>query len=292
MKEASTKYSFQINLENNLAIAHNQEYQIQSIKQINGTKFSLLEYYPKIYFDVAGSFIEDGQNCKFIESINDTIKKSLNSFDIAIDFFKRRTPDFYNAIELSNKEFAIFNTYDLESFAALHYFGTTFLNLCGQKHDEVFFIDDIAHQSGHVMFYALTHNVDRFLKVNRNTIIKEFTNDSHDNRDVYSAFHGLFTLTSILHCLDTALEQSEKFNEEQRHHIISRIGFYYKRLETDLSLQGDDRLLTKDGWNYYEMFYTGFLTIKKKYYHIIKYFDYSNQTYDFNFQLFKNINQI
>ena len=226
----------------------------------------------------------------FSEKITDSVNKSEIELLSALKCIETNTPMFFDAIKHTTREFAIFDSNNYGSFAALHHFGTSFLNLAGQKQNDVFFLEDIAHQSGHTIYYTLTHDSSKFLKPHQDSLLRDFTNHPSDKRNIYGAFHGLFTYTTILHCLNTAL-QNKWFKGEKAEDALARIGFYYKKFEQDLVFQGDSRILTGEGWQYYDMFQSGFTKIKKEYYHIIKFFDYSNQDYNFNFQKFQEVNQ-
>jgi hypothetical protein len=255
-------------------------FKVNAIPSLKSNPFFLMPYQSTIYAE---------KKVVFLENINTSILQSETPLDIALNYIKTQIPDFYAAIALTTREFALFNSDNFPSFTALHHFGTAFLNVSGKQPNAAFFLEDVAHQSGHIMYYALTHDATRFFKPNQQVLLKTFSTHSHDTRSIYGAFHGLFTYTTILHCLDTALKENG-FHGAMATEILARLGFYYEKFELDLITQGDDRILTKEGWRYYEMFYTGFLKIKKSYYHIIKYFDYSNQPYIFDFQKFKEVN--
>jgi hypothetical protein len=257
---------------------------INPCHSVQNNQFIIISHKPEIYDEVLGAPII------YLESVNDSIDYAQFRLATVLNKMKKSISDFYNAIKLTTKEFGIFNSNNVESFAALHYFGTAFLNLAGQKQTEVFFLDDVAHQAGHTVFFALTHDYKKFLKPDIHAKLKNYNNVSYEQRNVYGAFHGLFTYTTIMHCLHIAL--SEKwFTGKEEEEAISRLGFYYEKFEKDLCGLGDNRILTEEGWRYYDMFYSGFVKMKKEYYHIIKYFDYSNQNYNYNFEKFKEVNQ-
>jgi hypothetical protein len=254
---------------------------VEPLKWIKNKQFLICDHKPDNYVQAEVSFLEP---------IKDSTHKVEKTLVQALTLIQKNIPEFYDAIKMTTREYAIFNSTNYESFTALHYFGTAFLNLAGQNQSEVFFLEDIAHQSGHTMFYTLTHDAAKFLKPNRNTLLKDFTHLQHDHRDIYGAFHGLFTYTTIFQCLHLSFK-NKWFEGEKEEEVLARMGFYYEKFAHDLQFQGDSRILTEEGWKYYDMFLSGFEKMKKEYYHIIKYFDYSNQDYSFNFQKFKAINQ-
>ena len=50
------------------------------------------------------------------------------------------------------------------SFASVSVQGISFLNAYQKEYNEVFFMDDFAHQSGHVIFSAMIYDVDNFIQ--------------------------------------------------------------------------------------------------------------------------------
>ena len=274
---------FQTDSSSNDWICENKVLSLIPIKYIKDNSFSIISPYKTDIFREKGVV--------FIEDIEQSTNKAECSLIKTLNCMEHNDSDFYAAIQKTTSEYCIFNSTNFESFTALHHFGTAFLNLAGQDQTEAFYIDDIAHQSGHTIFYTLTHEFEKFLKPHRLTLLNEFTQKDKDERSVYGAFHGLFTYTTILHNLHNAVSNQWFKSSLIQEELLARMGFYYDKFEKDLVFQGDDRILTKEGWRYYEMFYTGFFAIKKEYHHIIKYFDYSNQDYNFNFEKFQQVNQ-
>lgn len=257
---------------------------VQGLRYVQDGNFLLLDYKPGIYTEKA---------IQFLEPIADSTQITVPQLESVLKLLEHKMPDFYAAIKASTREYGIFNSANFESFTALHHFGSAFLNLAGQKQSEVFFLDDVAHQSGHVMYYTLTHNFARFLKPNRYTLLRDFTNVASDDRSVYGAFHGLFTYTSILHTLHRSIqEQWFKKDPLLEQEALARLGFYFGKFELDLSFQGDSRVLTDEGWRYYDMFYAGFGRLKREYQHLVRSMDYSNQDYNFSLEKFQQINQL
>ncbi len=282
-KSGISKQNITLINENRSASLSGKEFQIQPLKKIKNAEFLLLQSKPYIYKEIGGLSVE------FLERIEDSINYSKEKIEAVLNKMEDGIPTFFDAVRMTTREFAIFNSNNFESFAALHHFGTAFLNLADQKQKPVFFLDDIAHQSGHIVYYALTHNFQKFLKPHRDAQLKDFTKATYETRNVYGAFHGLFTYTTILHCLHVAYQQ-KWFKGLEEEENLSRIGFYFQKFENDLKSMGDSRILTEEGWRYYDMFQSGFVKIKREYYHLIKDFDYKDQNYNYSFQKFQDVN--
>ena len=55
------------------------------------------------------------------------------------------------------------------SFATIKAHGMAFFNVYQDEYDEVFFVDDIAHQTGHIIFNVMIYESNRFFKKDKNT---------------------------------------------------------------------------------------------------------------------------
>ncbi len=229
-------------------------------------------------------------NTSFVESVQDTALKFQNVIDNSFDIFHDISSDFIEMIKLTSRELVVFNSASQYSLAALTYYGVGFLNVVDLNRTEVFFVDDIAHQCGHVLYHALTLHSENYLRISKETPLKEFTNISGESRTVYGTFHGLFTYTTIIYILDKCLD-NHIFKNIEKHEAIGRLGFYMEKFQKDLVHMNDNRILTSQGFEFYEMFLNGYNNIKKKYSSVLPSLDYSNQPYLFSYDLFQTKNQ-
>src|SRR5690606_27862038 len=116
------------------------------------------------------------------------------------------------------------------SLAALFYFGAGLLNVNNVNHNEAFFIDDIAHQCGHTVFYALTLDQSKYLIPPPDTPLQNITGNKDESRDVYGSFHELFTYTTILESINNELSNTNKTYEKVvLDELIARLGFYMNK---------------------------------------------------------------
>ena len=65
------------------------------------------------------------------------------------------------------------------------------------------------HQFGHVVFSALTLDVQAYLRVPAATPLARLTGNELDTRDVYSTLHGVFTEAWMSLCLEECYEMPE-----------------------------------------------------------------------------------
>lgn len=228
----------------------------------------------------------------FITNFNDTVENTFkNNIEILNKSYNKLSllsPDFITLLEKTNKEICVFNSkMPPYSLATLFYYGTAFINIDNNNHSEVFFIDDISHQCGHNLFYALTLEYDKYIKCSTTTPLINYTKEKGESRDVYGAFHGLFTYTTIIDNLSKYLNKVIYNNDDDKLEAQARLGFYMNKFNIDLKLLDNDKILTKTGRNYYNMFLECYLEIYYNNFSLYKEYTYNKQTYIFNFSIFK-----
>lgn len=227
----------------------------------------------------------------FNESVEQSLAKHQSQLVEATIFFQNNLPDFWKLIENFTREFVVFSSPNHNSFAGVMQQGTAYFNIENRQKSAVFFIDDIAHQCGHIIFNVLTLETNKFLKVAKDHPLNGFSLNPQESRGVYSAFHGLFTYTTILHSLDNALK-SNTLDEIQCHETLGRMGFYMNKFYADLKLMNNTDILTEEGLGYHRQFAECFNTIFQEYGKKLTLFDYSNQPYIFQYDLFQILNPI
>ncbi len=228
----------------------------------------------------------------FDESVEQSLIKHQTHLDKATSFFQTILPDFWQLIEDSTREFVVFNSPNHNSFAGIMQQGCAYFNIENKQKSAIFFIDDIAHQCGHIIFNILTLETNKFLKVPKDHPLNGFSPNPQENRGVYGAFHGLFTYTTILHSLDKALKSRDLFDDIQHHEALGRMGFYMSKFYLDLQLMNNSDILTENGLEYHKQFYEGFNSLFQEYGQYLALFDYNNQPYTFQYDLFQTLNPV
>ncbi len=228
----------------------------------------------------------------FDESVEKSLAKHQAKLEEAIHFFQNQVSDFWQLIASVNNQFVVFSSHNHNSFASISNHGTAYFNIENKQKSPIFFIDDIAHQCGHVIFNVLTLESTKFLKVSKDYPLKGFSTNSQENRGAYGAFHGLFTYTTILYSLDKVLKSGILFDKKQRHEALGRMGFYMHKFCLDLQLMNNPEILTRDGLAYHKQFLDGYNTILLEYGKELALLDYSNQPYTFQYDLFNDLNPL
>lgn len=176
------------------------------------------------------------------------------------------------------------------SFATLSAHGIAFCNV-KEDSDVIFFADDLAHQCGHIIFNAVTLEKRDFIAIDPHTPLRDLTHEQDEGRDVYSAFHGLFTYTLITRVLNRLMHYND-LSASQRHHCLGRIAFYLYKFYLDLGKLDQPGLLTARGLELYQLFATMYEALRSDYVHAIKPLKLDNQPYVFSQRRFLQANPV
>lgn len=230
------------------------------------------------------------KDVSFHEPVEDTLYKNEDALSVATTFLQKQLPDFWSLIASVTREFVVFSSPNHNSFAGIMHHGTAYFNTENKIQTPVFFVDDIAHQCGHIIFNVITLDTPKYLKVSKDHPLKNYSTNPGEMRGAYGAFHGLFTYTCILHVLDEVLQSQYFTDENLRFEALGRIGFYLHKFYLDLKLMDNPEILTDAGLDFHRQFREGFQEILAKYKKEIQGFDYSNQPYTFQYDRFKESN--
>ena len=276
------------------------EFDIEDFEFIKNTNIEILKYsiplFKQCYYNTNNQLIE-------IE-IEKITKKHIPTITKAYSLIKEYIPEQYNLIEKYCPKCVIFNvdTYQRNSFAHMAAQGVSFHNAYQEEYDEVFFIDDIAHQSGHVIFNAMIYESNLYFKVDKHTILEVLQLpevDYIEKRDLFTIYHALYTYYTSFICLDACLEK-DAFNAIQKHEAMGRIAFYINKCCRDLliidnkieSNENAKIYFTEDGLEIYMQLKSKWIEMYKKWNSSVKHFDMDNQPYNFTYFSFLERNPI
>ena len=230
------------------------------------------------------------KDVSFHEPVEDTLYKNEDALSVATTFLQKQLPNFWSLIASVTREFVVFSSPYHNSFAGIMHHGTAYFNTENKIQTPVFFIDDIAHQCGHIIFNVITLDTPKYLKVPKDHPLRNYSTNPGEMRGAYGAFHGLFTYTCILHALDEVLQSQYFTDENLRFEALGRIGFYLHKFYLDLQLMDNSEILTDAGFDFHRQFNEGFQEMLARYKKEIQGFDYSNQPYTFQYDRFKESN--
>ncbi|MFB9628627.1 hypothetical protein [Nonomuraea helvata] len=130
----------------------------------------------------------------------------------ALDLIAVVRPEFHVWLVESLRGVLLFRHPHAESFAALGMHGMIFLNVPRQT-TAAYFVEQLTHQGGHVVFSEATLRRADFFLVDPETPLAEWAGRD-DPRTVYDAFHGLYTEHMETQVYRAILEQGPTSRDE------------------------------------------------------------------------------
>lgn len=266
---------------------------------IEDTQIELLKRPIKLLENIFRTNTDELINEKEIVIDNNLFEKNINALTNAFKFIKKNSPDQYKLIEENCKKVIMFKTNpsNINSFATINAQGIAFFNVYQEEYDEVFFVDDIAHQTGHIILTTLFYDKKAIFNIDEEQNIGSLLK-INDNRSIHILIHAFYTYYTTFMCLDDCLKNNS-FNETQKKEAIARIGFYLNKCTLDIQIfdriinnfNGIEFILTPKGIQMYSIIRSKYEEIFNKWNSITKHFDYRNQTYNFALKNFKELNK-
>jgi hypothetical protein len=207
----------------------------------------------------------------------------------ALKIIKMELPDFH--IDFKSANFRIFihdnpkilNFTTIQTLGQLYFYATPDATL-------MYFIEELIHQGAHNMLYHLTHPKTDFFKIDaENIIMRELTKQDWDYRDVYGAFHGVYTVYKRLECYDILI-QNDVLSSKDKHELYGRMADQFPRFRTGLELLPLDIVYTDKGKTLYLDLDKKCEIILNKYKTLRDFFDLSFRDLDFNYTDFEKYN--
>lgn len=230
----------------------------------------------------------------------DIYTKNIKFLTTAFSLIKENSLEQYKLIEECCKKILMFKTHpdSINSFASKSAHGIAFFNVYQDDYDEVFFVDDIAHQTGHIILTTILHEKNSVFKINEYERVENIIG-MEDHRDVYTLVHALYTYYVTLLCLDNCLA-NDVFKNKQEHEALGRIAFYLLKCTLDLdrlklviNKYGEKNdVFTSLGIEIVEKIENKYLETLRKYKILLEDFDMKSQPYNFTYSQFAKSNTI
>lgn len=243
--------------------------------------------------------------------ITEVTKDHLPYLSKAFDIIEECSPDFYELLEICVRKLVIFksNTYDLEgaeivernSFATLSVHGCAFFNAFQDNYNEVYFIEDVAHQCGHVIFNTYLASEPNLFLIDPETNIAaiEEVKEYNETRSLFVVVHAMYTYDCIFTCFNDCLVNNVfKNDKDKEHELIGRLVFNLNKFVNDFNLlsqldnSGTNLYFNDAGMQLLRGFLTTYKRVLEKSSKIIKDIDLSNQPYNFSYKIFLQHNPI
>lgn len=273
----------------------------EDIVIITNTNIELINH-KIIHLDhIFRDFSENIIDSDLIEISNTLNNLFIKKLENAFLYIKENCLSHYKLIEQCCKKIVLFKTSpeNTNSFATINAHGIAFLNVYQDNYDEVFFVDDIAHQTGHIILTTLFFERKKHFIIDENQNLGSILNDKKEYRSFYILFHALYTYYTTFLCLDNCID-SNCFNKKQNFEAKARIGFYLNKCKSDLInfskiikfYGGIDKVISEDSTQLFETIKNKYFEIEEKWRPVIKKFNYGKQPYNFTFDKFLILNPI
>lgn len=173
------------------------------------------------------------------------------------------------------------------SFATTAAHGVVFLNVAHGT-SEAFFIEDLVHQGGHVLFTAAWNGSEPLVTSAPDTSIGELTGEE-DHRSLEVALHGMFTQTLMVDALEGLLGSDA---DVDRHEATGRLLFALLRLGLDLRALAGLSIYTEAGMRLVRELISAYAAAAVKFGDSLLAADFADQPYNFDYAVYQAHNPV
>lgn len=216
-------------------------------------------------------------------------KDHIFTLQKALKVLKEYTPNYFNEFQKVNKKVFIHDNPRILNFTSIETVGMLYLYATSHS-TLLYFIEELIHQGAHNILYHITFDKKEFFKIDApNTLMRDLTKQDWDYRDVYGAFHGVYTVFRRLECYNILL-QSKVLHGRDKHELLGRLADQFPRFHTGLELLNLDEVYTDKGKAFYLELDNKCASILTKYKKLKKEFDLGNRDLDFRYEDFCKLN--
>ena len=233
--------------------------------------------------------------------ITEVTNKHIAHLTFALDNIEKYAPDWYTLLKSTVRKMVIFNdpSKKRNSFATQSVHGCAFFNAFQENYNEVFFIEDIAHQCGHVIFNAYLASKPDIFRIDKNTDIymNGERNSYNEPRALYVMIHAMYTYESIFTCFNDCLE-NEVFSDHKLHELCGRLTFTLMKFERDYELlsktneKDENEYFTDLGMDLISQFKESYKKCITNWGKNLVMFNLNNQPYNFSYSKFLELNPL
>ncbi|MEK7285727.1 MAG: hypothetical protein AAB035_00285 [Nitrospirota bacterium] len=222
--------------------------------------------------------------------IENITRLHFSHISCALDLIKGFLPDYYKSILAVTRRIMVYSGKRPFSFATVSAHGIVFLN-ASKEDNQLFFLEDIIHQCGHIIFSAMTIDPQKIIKIQSHTPLNHLNGDKRDGRDIYTTLHGVFTEAWMNLCLDRGCD-SKQFPLFQRHELFGRFALIFTRFGCDLKSLMVSGLFTEQGQQLFNCLTNIYQDIVSRRYNQLSQIKISNQKYCFSRADFLRLNPL
>jgi hypothetical protein len=210
--------------------------------------------------------------------------------DRAFALLRGLHPELYRSLLSVLRTVVIFDGQGLNSFATPAAHGAVFIN-ADLGDTEVFLLEELSHQGGHVLFSAATVNAPSYFDIGPETPVASFTQRRDDDRSVYVVLHGVVTEAWMAQTLDTALSRRVACGVHL-HELQGRLAFTLRRFAADLQTIALPGILNDRGLSLLRVLLATYLDIARPRAELVRRADFSNQSYNFSYARYAELNPV
>ncbi|GER59485.1 hypothetical protein ULMA_15930 [Patiriisocius marinus] len=236
---------------------------------------------------------------KLVEMDKALFLKNKADLKNAVQCIEKTSPSHFKLIQKCCSKLCVFKAdpKHTNSFASNNVLGMAFLNAYQDDYGEAFFVDDIAHQSGHAIMFMFWFNKQEHFILDPNAPLAPILENPKEYRSFYVLFHALYTYYTSTLCLDNCIT-ANVFNDKEKQEALARIGFYLNKYKYDLvcfekfcaHYKGVVQVIKEPSIQLYATIKEQYIKMIREYGDIVKDYTYTNQPYNFTFSNFIEVN--
>jgi HEXXH motif-containing protein len=222
----------------------------------------------------------------------DIARTHLHHIERGLKLIQRYHAAYYRQLKMTNRRIMLYDYFPVNSFATKTFHGCIFM--CARPASSIaFFLDDLVHQCSHNLLNSFITDTSVYFKVDpEQRLLKEFIPNEQEERTVYSAFHGLFTVSQRAIFFSKIYDIPDLFTDSERHELLARYCDQFRRYKSGLEKADPDVLYTAKGKKLYDQIDQCCAEALGKISRMIAAADFSNQVSRFDYNKFCELNPI
>jgi hypothetical protein len=209
----------------------------------------------------------------------------------ALSLVQEHEPRYHDLLCRATRQVFAFSYPRVNSFATLNAHGVVYFNAC-DRDDEVYFVDELVHQCGHVIFNAMTVQRRELFQVDPDAPIADVCAavSRKEVRSLYTVLHGLYTERAMVRCL-RKLDERGVFRGRQAHELRGRLAFIAWKMQIDVENVSHAGLFTPRGEELVDVFRDTFRAVEKERPDLFRH-RLRGQPYNFDYALYAQNNPL
>jgi hypothetical protein len=236
------------------------------------------------YFLIENGAEPMDEHVRTIETCLDTYIPHIKE---AFEIIRKYNPEEYQLYTESTRRI-ILHEREIRSFVTRQVHGTIFISV-GKHSNTPFFLEEIIHQCSHNVFNAITADVKEYLKVEPEAPMSELTGEKRDIRDLFGAFHGVYTVSTGVNTILPMILQDD-FPKDMYVEMLGRLAVKKPRWRTGVQNLNFDEVFTEKGKALYHLLDDRCQSQLEQHPEVFEVFDFTNQPSVFSFEKFLEAN--